>query len=60
LRPGEFSIRDKLKHTELTRPATKEDVAGGKAVFSLEGLGKRRVWKLPECPNFGFFKGISG
>jgi hypothetical protein len=47
---GAFGGDDLLKHTELTRPATKEDVAGGKAVFTLEGLGKRHVWKLPECP----------
>ena len=37
---------------ELRRPATKQDVTQGKAVFTLEGLGQSRVWKLPECPMF--------
>jgi len=35
---------------ELDRPATPHDVAGGKAVFSLESLGQAHVWKLPKCP----------
>ena len=39
-----------MKHAEMSRPATMEDVANGRAVFSFEGLGKRRVWKLPQCP----------
>lgn len=35
---------------ELDHPATPQDVAVGKAVFSFEGLGQACVWKLPECP----------
>jgi len=35
---------------ELDHPATKQDVAEGKAVFSFEGLGQARVWRLPKCP----------
>lgn len=31
----------------LTRPATAEDVAAGKAVFTLDGKGKRAALKLP-------------
>ena len=34
--------------TQLDRPATKEDVESGKAIFSFEGLGERRVVELPE------------
>src|SRR4051812_14780253 len=40
------------KHAELDHPATKQDVAQGKAVFTFDGLGERRVWKLPKCPIF--------
>jgi HEAT repeat protein len=36
------------RHDELNHPAAKEDVQAGKAVFTFEGLGEARVWKLPE------------
>ena len=37
-----------MKTTQLDRPATKKDVEAGRAVFTFEGLGETRIWKLPE------------
>jgi len=34
----------------LGRPAAKEDVERGRAIFSLEGQGEVRLWKLPSVP----------
>jgi HEAT repeat protein len=50
--PGKIQYEFGMKFKELTRPATQQDVEKGSAVFTFEGLGPSRVWKLPECPNF--------
>lgn len=34
----------------LDHPATNADVKAGRAIFTLEGLGESRVWKMPRCP----------
>ena len=52
LRPSKIPYEFGMKFTELTRPATPEDVEKGAAVFTFEGLGSTRVWKLPQCPIF--------
>ena len=46
--PYEFG----MKFKELTRPGTQQDVEKGSAIFTFEGLGASRIWKLRECPNF--------
>ncbi|MCX6925599.1 MAG: hypothetical protein NT154_20675 [Verrucomicrobia bacterium] len=50
--PGKIPYEFGMKFTELTRPGTPEDVERGAAVFTFEGLGSTRVWKLPQCPIF--------
>jgi HEAT repeat protein len=50
--PGKIPYEFGMKFTELTRPGTQKDVEKGSAVFTFEGLGPSRVWKLPECPIF--------
>ncbi len=45
--PTIYKVDRKSKQTQLDVPATMKDVADGKAVFSLEGLGEARVWRLP-------------
>jgi hypothetical protein len=52
LRPTKIPYEFGMKFTELTRPATPEDVERGAAVFTFEGLGSTRAWKLPQCPIF--------
>ena len=52
LKPSPIRYEDDKTFTELTRPATQQDVEKGKAIFTFEGLGPSRVWKLPKCPNF--------
>ena len=37
----------KTQYVELDRPATQKDVEAAKAIFTFEGLGEARVWKLP-------------
>ena len=37
------------KVCELDHPATMADVAAGKAIFTLDGLGESRVWRIPSC-----------
>lgn len=44
--PTEF----KVGGPALDRPATPADVAAGRAIFSLQGLGDVRIWQLPEHP----------
>ncbi len=51
-KPGKIHYEFEMKHEELAHTATEEDVNSGKAVFTLDGLGEHRVWKLPECPQF--------
>ena len=46
--PGHVTLS--LKFPRLDRPATREDVAAGRAVFSLEGEGETRVVTLPVYP----------
>jgi HEAT repeat protein len=41
-----------MKFTELSHPATQADVDRGAAVFTFQGVGPARVWKLPKCPIF--------
>lgn len=49
--PGtEWLDRPSLVFTELGRPATREDVANGRAIFSLEGRGQTRQWPMPKRP----------
>jgi HEAT repeat protein len=52
LRPSKIPYEFGMKFTELTHPGTPEDVEKGAAVFTFEGLGSTRVWKLPQCPIF--------
>ncbi len=46
--PGHVTLR--MKFPTLDRPATREDVAAGRAIFSLEGEGETRAVKLPDYP----------
>ena len=46
--PGHVTLR--MKFPTLDRPATREDVAAGRAIFSLEGEGETRTVKLPGYP----------
>ena len=46
--PGHVTLR--MKFPVLDRPATREDVAAGRAIFSLEGEGEIRTVKLPGYP----------
>jgi len=50
--PGKIPYEFDMKFTELTRPGTQQDVEKGTAVFTFDGLGPSRVWKLPKCPIF--------
>ena len=50
--PSKIHYEFGMKFTELGRPATQTDLDKGAAVFTFEGLGPSRVWKLPECPMF--------
>jgi HEAT repeat protein len=50
--PGKIHYEFDMKFVELARPATQKDVDAGKAVFTFEGLGSSRVWKLPSTPIF--------
>ena len=43
-----FNLPNGDEPTQLDRPATKEDVEAGRAIFSFEGFGERRVAELPE------------
>lgn len=49
---GKIRYEFDMEFNELTRPGTQEDVKKGAAVFTFEGLGPSRLWKLPECPIF--------
>jgi HEAT repeat protein len=54
IQPSAINSHSDMKHAELDRPATKADVESGRAIFSLEGLGEVRVWRLPDrCPVTG-------
>lgn len=47
--PGKDAFREvELRFPPLVRPASKEDVAAGRAIFSSDG--ERRLWPLPEVP----------
>jgi len=50
--PGKIPYEFDMKFTELKRPGTQQDVENGGAVFTFEGIGSSRVWKLPKCPIF--------
>ena len=45
--PIKFDWPPKVR--ELDHPANKADVASGKAIFTFDGLGESRVWRLPKC-----------
>jgi len=46
-----YPFPDNIPHfPELDHPATNEEAAAGSAIFSLEGKGERRVFKLPNYP----------
>ena len=49
--PTAYKVRDRGERAQLDHPATKEDVENGDAIFSFEGLGKRRVWKIDVFPS---------
>ncbi|MDF7799099.1 hypothetical protein P4C99_06465 [Pontiellaceae bacterium B1224] len=53
--PCNIDYETAKKHIELPQPATLEDVTAGLAVFSFEGLGERRVWKLPNGPVYSIW-----
>ncbi len=46
-RPTAYKLNPKEKQSQLDHTATRKDVESGKAIFSFEGLGEARVWKLP-------------
>ena len=46
--PGNVTLS--MKFPTLGRPATREDVAACRAIFSLEGEGETRTVKLPDYP----------
>jgi HEAT repeat protein len=50
--PSKIAYEFDMKFNELSRPATQADVDKGAAVFTLQGVGPARVWKLPKCPMF--------
>lgn len=52
LRPFPVKGEYGMKFPPLGRAATKEDVEAARAIFSLQGMGEARVWKLPEYPTF--------
>ena len=45
--PTTFKLPPREERVQLDHPATLEDVKAGLAIFSFEGLGKRRVAELP-------------
>jgi PBS lyase HEAT-like repeat-containing protein len=49
--PTAYKVRDREEQVQLDRPATKEDVEKGEAIFSFEGLGESRVWKMDVFPS---------
>jgi hypothetical protein len=53
--PSAIQVDTVERRAALTTPATKRDVEEGKAVFTLEGLGEARVWKLPEYSIFAIW-----
>ena len=44
------SNADDLVFPALDRPASAKQAKAGEAIFSLEGLGQRRLWKMPKRP----------
>jgi hypothetical protein len=51
--PGEYDIphpKAHLRFPTLGKPATREDVASARAIFSLEGHGETRLAQLPGFP----------
>lgn len=48
--PTAYKTRYGEERVQLDRPATKEDVEAGRAIFSFEGLGEARVWKMAPFP----------
>ena len=48
LQPTAYKLPNDEARTQLDQPATKDDVEAGKAIFSFEGLGQRRLAELPE------------
>src|SRR5436309_5763742 len=53
LKPNSLHYKYDMKFTELDHPAARADVDKGSALFTFEGLGPTRVWKLPKCPVSG-------
>lgn len=49
--PTAYHVRDREERAQLDHPATKEDVENGEAIFSFEGLGESRVWKMDVFPS---------
>lgn len=50
--PSVFTEEQASKLHALPAVATQKDVDAGRAVFTLEGLGEVRQWKLPRCPGY--------
>jgi HEAT repeat protein len=48
--PSKIAYDFDMKFTELKKPATPQDFEKDAAVFTFDGLGPSRVWRLPECP----------
>ncbi len=47
VQPTAYKLNRDKEQYQLDRPATKKSVEAGDAIFSFEGLGEARVWKLP-------------
>ena len=47
IQPTAYKVEPRGTQSQLDRPATKKDVEAGNAIFSFQGLGEARVWKLP-------------
>ncbi len=46
---------EELTIPDIGRPAMEADVKAGHAIFTFEGLGKRRFWRLPKYATFAIW-----
>src|SRR5436853_566551 len=53
LKPSPIQYEFDMKIDQLERPATQKEVDRGAAIFTFDGLGTTRVWRLPTCPMSG-------
>jgi hypothetical protein len=52
---GDVPYSGPLHFDKLDHPATKEEAASGRAIFSLEGRGERRIIPLPQIPQQAYW-----